>query len=225
MARIGKRARIGLMLLAVCVAAIAVTCVLVGTGRLCITSAARPENRSSFDLPAYTSSNDQDGDGVDDQPDILAAALAYVETKPRYKSAYYASGYPDDGYRVCTDVVAVACREAGYDLQELVHEDIAASPETYDVDQPDSAIDFRRVRNLRVFFERNAQTLTCDPARIGEWQGGDIVVFENHIGIVSDRRNASGVPYLIHHASQFQLAYEEDALERYAPVVGHFRLG
>lgn len=213
------------MLFAVCVVALAAAGVLVGTGRLCITSATRPESQYAGELPAYTSSSDIDGDGLDDQSDILAAALAYVQTRPLYKSAYYASGYPDDGYGVCTDVVAIACREAGYDLQALVHEDIAASPDAYGVAQPDPAIDFRRVRNLRVFFERNAQPLTCDPADIEEWQGGDIVVFKDHIGIVSDRRNSRGVPYLIHHANPFQLTYEEDALERNAPITGHFRLG
>ena len=49
---------------------------------------------------------------------------------------------------------------------------------------------------------------------IAAWQGGDIVIFKKHIGIVSNLRNANGVPYLIHHANPFQAAYEEDVLER-----------
>lgn len=33
-----------------------------------------------------------------------------------------------------------------------------------------------------------------------------------------------GVPYLIHHASPFQLCYEEDGLERYGRIIGHYRM-
>lgn len=64
----------------------------------------------------YHSPLDKDGDGMDDQVDILEGAINYVNTHPKYKSAYYASGYPNDGYGVCTDVVAYALKEAGYDL-------------------------------------------------------------------------------------------------------------
>lgn len=47
-----------------------------------------------------------------------------------------------------------------------------------------------------------------------QWQGGDIVIFEKHIGIVSDRRNWDGVPYVIHHNDPWQTAYEQDILEK-----------
>lgn len=50
-----------------------------------------------------------------------------------------------------------------------------------------------------------------------QWQGGDIVIFEKHIGIVSDRRNWDGVPYVIHHNDPWQTAYEQD-------IVGHYRI-
>ena len=71
----------------------------------------------------YHSPLDKDGDGMDDQEDILEGAIAYVNTHPKYKSAYYAGGYPNDGYGVCTDVVAYALKAAGYDLMELVSKD------------------------------------------------------------------------------------------------------
>ena len=51
---------------------------------------------------------------------LLEAALAYTDTHPKYKSAYYASGYPDDGYGTCVDVVGIALRDCGYDLQQRV---------------------------------------------------------------------------------------------------------
>ena len=215
---------VGAAIGAVCVVA-AVCAALIGTGQLCITSAARPQDRYGDDIPAYASASDCDGDGIDDQTDILQNALAYVQMRPRYKSAYYAGGYPDDGFGVCTDVVAFALLGAGYDLQRLVDEDIVAAPDAYGIDAPDPAIDSRRARNLAVFFERNAQVLTTDAADIEAWQGGDVVVYDGHVGIVSDRRNADGVPYLIHHASSFQLAYEEDRLESYGTIIGHYRMG
>lgn len=52
-----------------------------------------------------------------------------------------------------------------------------------------------------------------------QWQGGDIVIFEKHIGIVSDRRNWDGVPYVIHHNDPWQTAYEQDILEKRTDIV------
>ena len=88
------------------------------------TSASRPEDDFQDRVPQFHSSVDRDDDGVDDQLDILNGALTYVSTHPKYKSRYYATGYPDDGYGVCTDVVAYALKDAGYDLQVLVDADI-----------------------------------------------------------------------------------------------------
>lgn len=178
---------------------------------------------SDFDIPPYISSTDQDEDGIDDQTDILENAKKYVNTEPKYKSQYYATGYPNDGYGVCTDVVAFALLDSGYDLMELVNQDIRANRSDYDIEIIDKKIDFRRVRNLIVYFSHTAISLTTDLDEIEEWQGGDIVVFPNHIGIVSDARNRKGIPYVIHHANSYQLHYEEDILER-QKIVGHFRI-
>ena len=62
------------------------------------TSASRPEDDYQGRIPQFHSSVDRDDDGVDDQLDILDGALAYVNTHPKYKSRYYETGYPDDGY-------------------------------------------------------------------------------------------------------------------------------
>ena len=188
------------------------------------TSAVRPKDRFSGQIPQLHSTADADGDGVDDQTDILNGALAYVSTRPKYKSRYYETGYPDDGYGVCTDVVAYALKNAGYDLQVLVNADIREQPQDYMVAEPDANIDFRRVRNLKVFFSHTAAALTTDVSEIEEWQGGDIVIFERHIGIVSDRRNKNGVPYVIHHNEPWQTAYEQDVLEKRTDIVGHYRI-
>lgn len=177
-----------------------------------------------FNIKTYTSSIDKDNDGVDDQTDILNNVREYIATNPKYKSKYYASGYPDDGYGVCTDVVAFGLKGAGYDLMELVNEDIKNNRNNYNIDTIDKNIDFRRVQNLKIYFENNAISLTTDVYDIENWQGGDIVIFQNHIGIVSNNRNKNGVAFIIHHANPFQKYYEEDILESRDDIIGHYRV-
>lgn len=189
------------------------------------TSASRMQNKYEGDIITIRSTVDFDADGVDDQTDILDNAIEYVGTRPKYKSVYYASGYPDDEFGVCTDVVARALLGSGYDLQELVNRDIHEHPEDYDITKPDANIDFRRVKNLKVFFDHTAISLTLDPKEIDQWQGGDIVVYEHHVGIISDRRNRDGIPYLIHHSGEYQRFYEQDMLEKWpGKIIGHYRI-
>ncbi len=177
-----------------------------------------------FGIKTYVSLIDKDNDGIDDQTDILMNARNYIATKPKYKSKYYSSGYPDDEYGVCTDVVAFSLKDAGYDLRELVNEHINTNRNLYDIDVVDKNIDFRRVLNLKTYFDDNAISLTIDIQKIEEWQGGDIVVFKRHIGIVSDKRNYKGINFVIHHASSYQKYYEEDILEHHNDIIGHYRM-
>ena len=198
--------------------AVAVTCYLI------VSMGSPGRSSASMGYPQYISEKDADGDGIDDQTDLLRSARAYLSTGPKYKSKYYETGYPDDGCGVCTDVLAFAMRDTGYDLMTLVNEDILSHPEDYDIETPDSNIDFRRVRNLRVYFAHTALSLTTDPLETEEWQGGDIVIFEDHIGIVSDLRNSRGVTFVLHHSGRMQLKYEEDILEKRKDITGHYRL-
>ena len=184
----------------------------------------RNYTNSDFGIDTYISKIDKDNDNVDDQTDILNNAKAYIQTKPKYKSKYYSTGYPDDEYGVCTDVVAYALRESGYDLMELVYNDIKDNKEKYNIDVVDKNIDFRRVKNLNIYFSFHAISLTTDIYDISNWQGGDIVVFKNHIGIVSDKRNKNGVSFVIHHANPYQKYYEEDILEYRNDIIGHYRI-
>ena len=177
-----------------------------------------------FNIKTYISKTDKDNDGIDDQTDILNHARDYIKTNPKYKSKYYATGYPNDEYGVCTDVVAFALIGAGYDLMNLVNEHIKSNRNLYDIDVIDKNIDFRRVQNLKVYLDNNAIVLTNDINKIKEWQGGDIVVFKNHIGIVSDKRNKKGIPFIIHHANPYQKYYEEDILEYRNDIIGHYRI-
>lgn len=182
-------------------------------------------SNADFGIETYQSSVDRDQDSIDDQTDILNNAKEYIATKPKYKSRYYEeTGYPTDGCGVCTDVVAFALRDAGYDLRELVNQDIIENGTDYDIKDADKNIDFRRVRNLLVYFEHHAISLTTDLTEIEQWQGGDIVIMKGHIGIASNKRNKKGIPFLIHHANLFQISYEEDVLGTLYHVIGHYRM-
>lgn len=181
-----------------------------------------------FDIETVISKTDYDNDGIDDYTDILQGAKIEAENKPTYKSAYYSGGYPPDNEGVCTDVIWRALKNAGYSLKDMVDEDIKNNVDKYPrVDgKPDSNIDFRRVPNLKVYFEINQINLTTDLSKIEEWQPGDIVVFgSSHIGIISDKRNKKGIPYLLHNGGQ--PLREEDILEvynKYEPITGHYRM-
>ncbi len=79
------------------------------------------------------------------------------------------------------------------------------------------------MRNLQTYFEEYAEKLTIDTNDVSAWQPGDIVIFDhgNHIGVVSDRRNRKGQPYIIHNAGQPER--EEDYLKRAQPEA-HYRM-
>ena len=213
-----KRAMIFLTICIIVVVSLVITLVYI----LNIIPHSQYEN-IDFNIETYKSEVDKDGDGVDDQTDMLTSVRKYIETKPVYKSKYYATGYPDDQYGVCTDVVGFGLLGAGYNLQELVNADIVEHQSQYNIEKIDKNIDFRRVRNLKIYFDNNAISLTTDIKDFKKWQGGDIIVFKNHIGIISDKRNKNGIPFIIHHASPVQRAYEEDILEVKTDIIGHYR--
>lgn len=176
-----------------------------------------------FGIETVKSQVDFNQNGIDDYTDILLGARADAENHPTYDSAYYAGGYPPDDIGVCTDVVWRAFKNAGYSLRDMVDRDIFNNPDEYPAANPrDNNIDFRRVRNLRVFFEKYAQKLTLDTEKIEEWQPGDIIIFSNdkHIGIVSDKRTRDGKTYIIHNGGQPMR--EENYLKR-GVVTGHYR--
>lgn len=177
-----------------------------------------------FGIKTIISDSDYDDDGIDDYTDILQGARKFMKDKPPYKSKYYIGGYPDDKYAVCTDLIWYAMQNAGFDLKSAVDMDIEKNKDDYfnGDEQPDTNIDFRRVRNVKIFFEKNEQSLTLDTSLISQWQRGDIVTFsEGHIAIISDKRNKDGVPYIIHQSPRRKS--EEDLLNHYT-IDGHFRI-
>lgn len=176
-----------------------------------------------FGIETVYSTIDFNKNGVDDYTDIMLGARKDAENHPKYDSSYWAGGYPPDNIGVCTDVVWRAFKNAGYNLREMVDNDIQLRPDAYpNISKRDDNIDFRRVVNLRVFFEEYGQKLTLDTACIEQWQPGDIVIFGNdkHIGIVSDKRNIKGQTFIIHNGGQPNR--EEDYFKR-GEVTGHYR--
>lgn len=182
---------------------------------------------ADFSMVYQPSRHDMNQNGIDDFTDILHGAQQAIAAKPKYKSAYYAGGYPPAGEAVCTDIIWMALQTAGYDLKTLVDSDISANPSLYPRTEgiPDPNIDFRRVPNLLIYLQRHTLSLTNDPTDISQWQAGDIVVFgDSHIAIVSDKRNAKGIPYII--STTAALDYESDTLIKWnkkSPITGHFR--
>lgn len=158
---------------------------------------------------------------------LILGARKDALAMPAYVNAYYAGGYPPENEGTCTDLVWRAFMEADIVLKDLVDEDIKTNRERYKhIAYRDPNIDFRRVQNLAIFFKNNAEILTTDVYDTQAWQAGDIVVFGNyeHIGIVSDIRNANDIPYLIHNNDQ--PIREEDRLEYGSYTMGikaHYR--
>ena len=176
-----------------------------------------------FGMSDIISTNDGDADGIDDYTDIMLSARAYIATNPPYESKYYEGGYPTDEYGACTDVIWRAFDGSGYNLKNMVDKDIAGNLEAYTtIEEPDPNIDFRRVVNLKIFFDRKAVSLPTDFDNPQEWQPGDIVVFESHIAICSDKRNKDGIPCIIH--AGVKSAREKNEIRNYK-IVGHYRWG
>jgi uncharacterized protein len=164
---------------------------------------------------------------------ILQGARHQSEVGALYTTGYFRIGYPmgdvprEQG--VCTDVVIRALRFAGVDLQRLIHEDMRRRFSTYPrrEGRPDRNIDHRRVPNQIHFLRTisDSLTLSTDPQHLHEWRPGDLVYWKfpnglDHAGIVTDRRNARGVPLVIHNLGRCR---EEDALEAWK-IVAHLRV-
>lgn len=177
---------------------------------------------SDFHIKTIYSKSDYDKDNVDDYTDFVLGARKDAQNNPTYVSKYYEDSYPEDNEGVCTDTIWRAFKNAGYSLRDMVDNDIKNHKNDYPaIEYRDKNIDFRRVENLNIFFKKYALTLTNDYNEIEKWQPGDIVVFEEkHIGIISDRRNADGIPYVIHNYGQ--PIKEEDYLAK-AKITAHYR--
>lgn len=160
------------------------------------------------------------------------AALSIVDINIEYDPAYYKIPYPngdvpaDKG--VCTDVVIRAYRKMGIDLQKEVHEDMRAHfskyPKAWGLSKPDTNIDHRRVPNLQVYFSRKGKSLPVTE-NAADYKPGDVVSWmlpsnRPHIGIVVDKKSASGRYKMVHNIGYGQNL--DDCLFEYT-ITGHYR--
>lgn len=163
------------------------------------------------------------------------AARRQIGITVDYDPAYIVIPYPGGDVPmesgVCTDVVIRAMRHLGLDLQKAVHEDMKRNFSAYPsrkiwgLKRPDKNIDHRRVPNLQTYFKRQGWSVAITQ-NAADYLPGDIVTCMlmgdsiPHIMIVSDRKNAEGVPLVIHNIGGG--TQEEDELFSFT-LTGHYR--
>lgn len=132
-----------------------------------------------------------------------------IVNKYDFSNWYYNNWwFPPADIWVCSDIIRQTFKEIGIDFKDLIDDDIQENLKIYDTNF-DSNINFRRVKNIDIFFKRKAKNLTNDliPNDINnlkEWQTWDIVTFEKlpwkglwHIAIISNFRWDNWVPYML----------------------------
>jgi uncharacterized protein YijF (DUF1287 family) len=174
---------------------------------------------------------------LEESAKMIAGGCLYTGKATKIIPLSFPMGDFDRKMGVCTDVVIRALRKVKIDLQALLYEDILLHPQKYPgISRPNPNIDHRRTRNLKRFFDRHAEVLTIEPPakKPGQWQPGDIVLMDtgiengtiyDHIGIVSKRKTAAGVPLVI---NLWTIGWKLNEMEllngSYPKIVGHYRL-
>ena len=164
---------------------------------------------------------------------LVEAARDRIGVTVVYDPAYVGLDFPGgdvaEDRGVCSDVVIRALRAAhDFDLQAKVNADMRSAfrayPTIWGLSHTDKNIDHRRVPNLETYLARQGAELN-KPTQNTTFKAGDIVTYRlggnlPHIGIVSDRKSADGMPLLIHNIGAG--TREEDVLLEYM-LHRHFR--
>jgi len=163
---------------------------------------------------------------------IVEGARQQCHKPAKYDASYRSIPYPGGDVAAdrgaCTDVIIRALRNAGYDLQKLIHEDMKENFSAYPRrgEKTDTNIDHRRVPNQQHFFAKFGRQLSIrtDGAFLKQWQPGDIVTWKldsglDHTGVLSDEIDIHGRPFVIHN---LQVTAEEDVLTSWK-ITGHYR--
>ena len=166
---------------------------------------------------------------------LSAAAQERTQYEVVYDGSYRRISYPmgdvPENIGVCTDVVIRSYRKLGFDLQQLVHEDMKANFKVYPskriwgLSRADANIDHRRVPNLQTFFKRHGEALSVSE-NPGDYKTGDLITWMlpgnlPHIGIVSEGRSQDGKrPLIVHNIGQGPKL--EDMLFDFK-ITGHYR--
>ncbi len=164
---------------------------------------------------------------------LAAAALQQTKVDVSYDSAYYKIPYPNGdvpkGRGNAEDVIIRSYRAVGVDLQQLVHDDMAAHfndyPQLWNLKTPDTNVDHRRVQNLQRFFARHGKELPVTD-NAADYLPGDVVVWslangQAHVGIVAPGPGERhGEMWVVHNMASSPKW--ENALFDF-PRVGHYR--
>ncbi len=192
-------------------------------------------------LTKGAATHDRDGDGIPDPLDVLIGAKktvlnadAYTAEAEGYIGMKYPMGDVPRTIGVCTDVIVRAVRNAGFDIQKELHEDIARAHAAYPMvkGMGDPSIDQRRVGTLLPYFKRHWEQHSAklddptDPLR-----PGDVIFMDtfpsrpgpDHIGILSDTLDDDGMPLVINNWTDGTTTREMDLLT-FVPVLYRFRL-
>ncbi len=148
----------------------------------------------------------------------------------------YPMGDFDSSQGVCTDLAIRSLRGINIDLQALLYEDIILNSGRYrSISSPNTNIDHRRTRNLKIYFDFHALVLTNKTPKDApkEWKAGDIVLMDtgvnngtiyDHIGIVSNNK-IDGIPQVINLWAIGSVLNEMTLLKGdYPKIVGHYRI-
>ena len=142
------------------------------------------------------------------------------------------AGHKQIPVRIEHDIERMA--EAGISNPVILHEDIAKARSAYPMvkGSGDPSIDQRRVGTLLPYFKRHWEQHTAklddpdDPLR-----PGDVILMDtfpsrpgpDHIGILSDRVDDHGLPFVINNWTDGTVTAEMDLLT-FVPVMYRFRL-
>jgi uncharacterized protein YijF (DUF1287 family) len=201
----------------------------------------------TIDMDNVGINTDHDGDGINDQKDILEGAKEQLKnpavnifSEGVDEPNYYSGGDPPLQLALCTDIVARAFVNAGIDISKKVDEDISNNFDQYPLKElwnqrfTDPNIDYRRIQNLEIFFQRNATALLSsfdysDDSNLIQWLPGDVVFFDmdgdgltDNVGIISDFTTRKGIPKVIYNYIDPGYTVEEDLLGKEI-ITGHFR--
>jgi uncharacterized protein YijF (DUF1287 family) len=177
------------------------------------------------------------------QRELVACAEAQVARGVRLSTSYHAVAYPwgdlSDYLGASPDLIVRCLRAVGLDLQQMIHIDRTKHPRRYPLhlwatSRPDRSIDHRRLANLHVFartFTEVLPTVADTAEKRTAFHPGDLIFWTNHAGgehpglagIVLDRRNAEGHPFVTTLIPAERLMSDTHLLTDW-PITGHFRV-
>jgi len=233
---------------------IIIIAVIVSINKFSFKEEYKPSTALADELPRYRLIDmdnigifsDEDNDGINDQKDIMLGAKKQLRDPAKNifleenEPNYYQNGDPPGNLAISTDIIARAFMAAGFNLRELVYEDIKENFDQYPLKEiwgqtaPDPNIDYRRIQNLEVFFRRSAKALDIsfnysDESSLNEWLPGDIVFFDmdrdgytDNVGIISDSTTRDGIPKVIYNYIDPGYTIEENILKEKI-ITGHYR--